>query len=504
MRASLPFASLLLAGALGASACATVRCEESGGRPWREITTEHFVLKTDLSPGEAKETARALERFRSALTSYLGLKTDPPGRLTTIVFADPAALEAFGGGYIGYFHSGGDPLMVMISWPASWNVWRPHELLLHELTHYAVSFRLATPVPPWVSEGLAVYLETLELGPRGDRAIIGKDPFGYVSAVRWEQGPLSLQELWDWRGGTGERGLSSRGYASSWLWVRALMSGERERFQAFLARLEAGEEARAAWDAEFPAAVVDALAARVQRIPKKGLPAPKLEEVAVADYRGPFLEQAISAADFHVLAARLWGTFPSDATPQERTARGWIEMEKALRHEPGNLAARYALLGVSRDPEEHLAKARALAADYPASARAQLALATALPPGPERDGAIARGASLKSGEPWVLNWLAWLLVLDGRGSQALPLAEAAVAACPWSGAHLDTLAAALALSGRCDEALARQRRAVLLLQLAGHGADSAEFLERLRIYEEGCQRPPVQPAAPSVAEQNGR
>src|SRR5512137_693299 len=85
-----PFAGLaLLAAALGfpPAAADAFTCEAAGGRPWREITSEHFAITTDLDAGDARDLVEDLERIRRAVSSALFPgRPDIPGRLSVVAF----------------------------------------------------------------------------------------------------------------------------------------------------------------------------------------------------------------------------------------------------------------------------------------------------------------------------------------------------------------------------------------------------------------------------------
>jgi tetratricopeptide (TPR) repeat protein len=176
---------------------------------------------------------------------------------------------------------------------------------------------------------------------------------------------------------------------------------------------------------------------------------------------------------------------------EERLARGRIEYAKALQHDPNDLTARLALIRATSTAERRTKQARELAALHPESARAWLALASELAAGEERKEVVARAASLGADNASVLNSVAWTYVREQRREEALSLALRAVELQPWSPAYVDTLAAALAINGRCAEALAAQRRALVGLGERAAKEVLEDFSLRLAIYERGCLEPPV-------------
>ena len=108
MRRFLPFALLL--------SCA------HGPRPippdqWRELQTEHFVLRTDLAPEDARRMAADLELVRAALlAAALHSSRISKARTQVIVLADDRELQEYAAKGIGGFVSGdafGEPIMVV-------------------------------------------------------------------------------------------------------------------------------------------------------------------------------------------------------------------------------------------------------------------------------------------------------------------------------------------------------------------------------------------------------
>lgn len=133
-----------------------------------------------------------------------------------------------------------------------------------------------------------------------------------------------------------------------------------------------------------------------------------------------------------------------------------------MREDPADPTA---LSVLAKGAPERLAAARRATAAHPEDPAGWMMLASALGAGDPaaRDEAYRRAIAAAPGSGAPLNDLAWSMYVEGRSGEALPLARAAVAIVPWkgtwSGAVLDTLGAILEDLGRCDEALAVERRA---------------------------------------------
>src|SRR5512141_1254112 len=63
---------------------------------WRELQTDHFVLRTDLPAPDARRTAVDLEEVRAALLAAGWHGNNPrPGRTQVIVLADDRELQEY-------------------------------------------------------------------------------------------------------------------------------------------------------------------------------------------------------------------------------------------------------------------------------------------------------------------------------------------------------------------------------------------------------------------------
>lgn len=106
--------------------------------------------------------------------------------------------------------------------------------------------------------------------------------------------------------------------------------------------------------------------------------------------------------------------------------------------------------------------------------------------GPEYPGVLRRLNELVPRYWWAANELAWLEVQAGQHAKALPLATVAQAEAPVNPYVLETLAAALRGLGRCEEAVAEQRRAVERLPSEWPEPERARFSRALTEYQQQC------------------
>src|SRR5687768_10864883 len=124
--------------AVGLAVAAEVTAKEIFERPWIEVRSEHFVIKSGLSEEQTRELATDLEHYRAAidLMTRAGHVEEP---IPTKIYLLPRAERALGfdGKILGYFHAG---------MRANYAVMIPaqddnDETLKHEYTHYLVRNR---------------------------------------------------------------------------------------------------------------------------------------------------------------------------------------------------------------------------------------------------------------------------------------------------------------------------------------------------------------------------
>ncbi|HYG69798.1 MAG TPA: hypothetical protein VD838_19135, partial [Anaeromyxobacteraceae bacterium] len=195
--------ALAVAAAL-LSACATTRtrpepfrCPAQGGAAWREVTTEHFVLQTDLLSDEAHRLARELETMRAAVLLAL-FRAPPalPGRVRVVAFGSRADYATFAPPKtLGIFSLSdlSEPLVLV---PAPYGS-VSEEVLAHELTHYVTSWTFPRQ-PRWFGEGIAALAEPLADKGIETRPVVGKIMWHRIGGARART--VRVRELLAWDG----------------------------------------------------------------------------------------------------------------------------------------------------------------------------------------------------------------------------------------------------------------------------------------------------------------
>jgi hypothetical protein len=172
---------LLAASLFAVASCATIpRAPDENGRPWLLLDTSHVSVQTDLDAADARAVLAEIERWRVALPAALSpLARVPLQRLSVIALANhelqtmSPVLNAFfvDGPYVGSVIALGNAAAE-----------GRERIVKHEIAHAVVneSFRGA---PQWLNEGLAVYLEGVELDERMGEVTWGRVAPGPSSAV---------------------------------------------------------------------------------------------------------------------------------------------------------------------------------------------------------------------------------------------------------------------------------------------------------------------------------
>jgi len=481
-----PFALLALAAAVGcATAPRTFRCPTAGGPPWREMASEHYVLRTDLPDAEAGELLGKIERLRSAVAVGLpGGATPPEGRVDVVAFRTLEEYQPFSpDGALGYYvrYEGGPPRIVV---PGEIGDWQ-HAMLAHEITHDFLSVKYRRQ-PRWFAEGLAEYMESIDFDSSGSRVTVGAPVQDRLKRARKAKVPVS--EVLAWEGGPGARPVLDY-YSASWLLVHWLVHTRPGAFAQYADGLASGSTPEAAWRAALPAfdpdrpETLEALDAELAEYARAEMHRHRLhgEPRTVVAY----FEKPMPPAEVHAVRLEIW-QFGSEPNPKGLRA----EVEEALLEDPAHPIALEYLAALERaDP---LPYARRAVRGHPNDARAQTFLAEALD-GPvlaaEREAALRRAAEIAPRNAAALHNLAEALLQNGKASEALPVARKAAQLAPWSPPVLAGYAAVLASLGQCAEAIPVQQRAIDAVPDRGTASERRALVRKLDVYESQCVSP---------------
>ncbi len=469
-----------MAFAIAISGCAhlstSFTCPTNGGVAWREVRSEHFVLRTDLYSGAAQDLARELERVHEAVRAGL-FRTPPPiaGVIHVVALRTREEFDLFAPAGAAAFYEPsryGEPTIVMRGVLAE----AERVTLAHEITHHLLAGLYARQ-PVWFSEGLATMMETVGTSGPGNTPTVGGVP------------RHRLQLIYPYHGGIGEvltvkRQLTSRQYALAWALVHFLVNTQAPAFAELQRRLARGQDPAVAWRELFPQwdpaspGGADRLDDELGHYVARGSFAYRDVHLSSG---APVTERPLTAADAHDV--RLSLPWRNRGRPLPEGARG-AEIAEALAEDPGSVAATNG--AIARQLGSATALARRAAEHHPDDPRAWLLVAAHPSPPDDRESALRRALALDPENAFALNNLAWTLLEAGRSGEALPLARKAAKLAPWSPATLDTLAAVLEDLGQCSEALTTGHRAVDILPERLAEERRAPFYERVLRLEGNC------------------
>lgn len=515
MLAPLPAAVAVRLAALALAVC-TMACSafhgpltppELGGAPWAEITSPHYLMKTNASPSRAREVLADLEQGYAALAHLTqGVPREAEPAIEVVLFGrDRDFFEIAGQARTmnAYMASGlvadleSQPVVVMY---ASEVVEEARMTVQHELAHRFLHQRYPR-LPTWLDEGLAQYYSSARFD--GGRLIVGQfakvdfsdRPYFWLASrdgFTQSQIPVHLAPtVWQLihgervefytAGGVDnvsnkDRERGSAHYAGAWRLVHLLMNGpnagDRARFQSFLGDLQRGEHAQVSFLERFG----DDWAGLERRY-RAYLMEQRLQ-TAVSAYpglppatAGP-TARVMSVADVHLLWARLL-PWDKDGLPRVRK-----ELDAAVAADPTSpevrlRTAKYLfvekdLAGAKRELDAALDKAPedpralwALTAWYRESVVASGGTPKEVNDAPpaalvERLARTARSARQ-------MDAVAWYYALHGRADDALALSLRSLRADPLCWGCQDTQAMILLAKGRLDEAMIALDRALTLI-----------------------------------------
>jgi hypothetical protein len=261
----------------------------------RELTTDHFVISSELSEPELKAEGERLELLWDTFATFFRAEV-PRARIPVVVLEDTEVVESFAEGYAGFVIRQG-PRVLVVGAPSEKG---RTNINAHELTHLVSAFMLPRQ-PRWVAEGLATYFEdaaftdarTVTMGRwnkgRAEEAFVG--------------GLLSIDELMTW---TGLRfnDDEARYYASAWAWVHYLSNHDEARLVKLFEGLRSARPVADVVRELFPKDE----AARLQGEVKAYLGAARFRGYQTTLRRVPSLSQvrALEPWQVHLLRSRLF------------------------------------------------------------------------------------------------------------------------------------------------------------------------------------------------------
>ncbi|MEJ7730584.1 MAG: hypothetical protein WKG00_15355 [Polyangiaceae bacterium] len=495
-----------------------------GGLPWREVTTEHFRVRTDLPEQCASAAATEFEQTYASLRELaFPYDVEPSGRVTVFVFARDKDFRALGAPMAlgGFMTMGGgpwdEPLMAATSFT---DIDRVRATFRHELTHRFVRFYYAQ-APTWLNEGLAEHWETLDIAngsatigipsyqrtfsptrwqvsvpaePGGTsdedgmyRFVLHADALPGITALRRASAKTfyGLDQKVD-RARATQRLRHYVGAATMVTWLRT--GPYAKQFALYLSRLSQARSDDDAWNTAFRGVDPGTLeAAFRQALDNRANPGLRTSY----EYPEPaaHTQRLMSDAEVHLA----WIKVRRARAPQKQQGNNQADVEAALATAPSDPEVWFARAAVSlssrRIPESVADIERAMEARPEETrfleglffVRYMEDLKRTQPPRWDRVEALAARLRRAPQATWLaLNAAAWLYAVREQPDAGLEMSKESIRREPGCGECYDTLAALLYQKGDIEAALGSQQRA---LSLAREGRISGEELERLRLYE---------------------
>jgi hypothetical protein len=464
------------------SGCAHVapECATHAGTPWLELSSQHFVLQTNLAPEEAKATTVQLERARASVLAAFpgggGLK-EP---LEVVVFTNAAQLQDLSGDPLleaALIHDWRGPLLLTAS-TAAFLESTQLKRTLHELAHH-YSARSLKRWPRWFEEGLAIYLETITIDGEKQTATRGAaHQLKLGEVMRW--GILPVQSLWAWDVEPDAlNGLEQHRAASAWFWVHFLVNEHRGELDRFMRSLAEGDEPRAAWAAAFSALTPQAMVEQSEAYLAKRQTRSQVMELA--QLNTAFTERTMSDAQVHALLARVAAS--TGAWPR---ARAEVQAAAALDAKDGSTQEQGVFTQMTTD--SRVAAARRLTQENAQDPAGWLLLGLALPAtDPERGQALALAVELDPKSFFALSELAAFRCAEARCPEGVQLAERAAALAPGDARIQASVAAVQRQAGLCSLAVVSQQRALEVLPQRASAGLRKQLQARLVEYQQ-CAR----------------
>jgi hypothetical protein len=421
-------------------------------RPWLEVGTPHFVISTDLPRERAVPLARSLESMRAALLAcaWPGA-SEPSGRTNVVIFrrlVDFGRYSGMGPQVAGVavsragfertigFSPGSDDGLPRVA--------------VHELAHDLSQWFLPVQ-PPWLAEGLAQYLEGVQLDPVKKKheqryAVMGTVSEESVSWLQRSRFTLDSERLFEMHTQhAGEPRQVRSFYAGSWFLVNYLLNMQGKPFVEFQERLSRMTPWRQAWQESFPGLSTEQLDSDMTDYARQGRLRWVKYAVQVPVYKPEV--RALSTAE----AGGVLALFSSLLAPDLSERRA----EAALVLDPDELNAltvRFHSLSPAAVEARRAIAERAVAAHPEAGAAWLLAALTER--GASRRAALQKAQRYAPDHPGVARLVAEDALRSGRPRLALDRIRLAMRRSAPSPDMLAIHVAALGASGRCADAAA--------------------------------------------------
>ncbi len=427
-----------------------------GGPAWEEITTDHFIVDTDLEPSEAAQLVRDLENMRKVMVEVVfGGEREPKIKVRVLALRTDE-FGHFSAEAVGFYLNRVLFQPILVTSPGGdWDTFTA-DIRKHELAHYVSSLFVDMELQPrWFAEGLASYLETVRYDEKTGTVEVGRHPpdYQYLKYAK----PAFLDELWGWSRAEPYESMRARFYQSSWGILHYLFDERPDDLRDYERALANGDDPKKAWQQLFP----------------------DLDQHGLSEVLGKYLYRAnfkvtkstvrpavfsmqrvpLSEADVLALRATLYMALQpkSRRSLEESRELARKNVAESLGYDPLNFWAHQ----VNYFYFDKLPDSAALARQVTARRRDNWlawywyadVLRTNKGPLDEQRSVLLKALELAPGNVMVLTDLAQVEGRAGNWPEALELSQKAIKAPPYLAESLVTYTAALSHAGKCDDAL---------------------------------------------------
>jgi tetratricopeptide (TPR) repeat protein len=488
-RSSMPIVAVLLGGCIGTSYPKT---PAHGGPAWQEMTTEHFVVDTDLESAEATVIARQLENLRNAMAETVFGGQPPPGPRVRVLALRQDEYRHFDRSSDGYFLSSALYQPLLITSPGGdWDTFDA-DVRKHELAHYVSSLYVDTRLQPkWFAEGLAGYLETILYDEKTGALEIGHAHANYQYLHLMRQ--ATPEELWGWGSETASDDLTARLYQTSWAALHYLFDQRPAELLDYERALARGEDSRESWKRIFPDLDDEGLATVIRKyVHKRDF---KIKKTKVAPVAVTTKVRSLDESDVLGFRAALHMALQpqSKRAPDESKKLAIENVTASLQQSESSFWAHQVnLFYFDKVPGSSELAKKTIAGEkdnWLAWVWYAEVLRRAKGPIGERRSALTKALELAPNSRVALTQLAWVEANAGNWPAALDAAEKAVRRPPVDSDSVVVYVVALSYSGKCSEARAAEEAYTKRAKTV-----SKDVTEMFQESRKACESPPTRPS----------
>jgi hypothetical protein len=381
----------LLASVFVTAACgpALPPLPAQGGPPWRELVSEHFVVWTDSTPEHARELVREMEHLRQVEVGAVFRAAAGPGRAFVIAPRDSAELHEFLSSQFGAiaFPSTNALHQAFAVLPAATFASDEDRVAAHELTH-VISYAFIHHQPRWFAEGMAKFLETIDIDEKNGVVDLGREPTQRGPGRMVIHRLVSLAKMFQC---AELRCADVAFYATAWAFFTYLVNTHTAELDRYIDLLAKDTEPQHAWDQVFAGVDLEQLDADMRRWLTTGKHVVVHLKVAFAEV--PIAERMLTDADVYAVRAVMRFHLRSghDAMKDVRAALA-LDANNVLAH----------VIGYEVTHQIDAGAARATASAHPDDWRAWWLVAAAVRTGDEAIAARDKACTLAHANPAVV------------------------------------------------------------------------------------------------------